>query len=176
MNSNDQAATKGRQTKTNVSLPTTSPPNKPPPSNSMPRETLAELVLSALAQETGCHVSELNDSMGLADLGIDLIMAVQVVEAIRDKLDVELEPSILRECITIVDLKRALESVAGYSPVTKQSSVEADVSHFAEHGTGEIDTPPVLIISSKSGRSGSAIFDIILDVIATETGTEISEM
>ena len=66
-----------------------------------------DLILAGIAQSTGDDPSEFADDTALADLGVDSIMAIKVVDTMKNAMGVELPLSFVFEYPTIGDLRRA---------------------------------------------------------------------
>ncbi len=65
-----------------------------------------KVILDSLATATGSDPSEFTDDTELADIGVDSIMAIEVVAAVRE-MGVDLPATFVFEYLTIGDLRRA---------------------------------------------------------------------
>ncbi len=96
-----------------------------------------DLIMASISQSTGEDPSEFADDTALADLGIDSIMAINVIGTMKNKMGVDLPASFLFDYPTIGDLRRAFGAAPALQEVSKPS---LDSSSFSM----EILTPPSL--------------------------------
>ena len=72
----------------------------------VPNTGAFQIILDSLITATGSDPSEFTDNAELADIGVDSIMAIEVVAAVREK-SVDLPASFVFDYLTIGDLRRA---------------------------------------------------------------------
>ncbi|CAG8058756.1 unnamed protein product [Penicillium salamii] len=75
-----------------------SPPEKQRPSQ------LSECMY-LIAQETGLHISQLADCSNIADLGIDSLMSLALVNKFQQELQLQINKTVFIECATIGEFK-----------------------------------------------------------------------
>ncbi|KAK8099816.1 conidial yellow pigment biosynthesis polyketide synthase [Apiospora kogelbergensis] len=90
-----------------------------PATTSRPQEVnLLPVILQSIAEETGLSgTHELTDDVGLADLGVDSIMAVEICARIKEKTGHQLSPLAILECPTIGQLSRKFGCPQQQEPV-----------------------------------------------------------
>ena len=77
--------------------------------------------LDIVASETGCEVSELVDSIKLADLGVDSLMSLSISGRFREELELEIPSSLFNNFSTLSDLKGYLTT----SSMSRQENVRS---------------------------------------------------
>ena len=65
------------------------------------------LIVESISKSTGSDPSEFTDDVKVADFGVDSIMAIEIVAAVKTATGLELPPSFLFDYPTIGDLRRA---------------------------------------------------------------------
>ncbi|GJC89464.1 non-reducing polyketide synthase curS2 [Colletotrichum liriopes] len=137
--------------------------------------SLVDTLLSTIAQETGCEMSDLTTSTKLADLGVDSIMAIQIAENLQAKLGLEVGASLFHEHPSIGELQTALVLIAGLTPgrveIQKQDTL---LPTHSNRISGALS--PALSVNSSPVGGHSGLFEVLLSNIATETGAETSDI
>ena len=80
-----------------------------------------QVILDNIATATGSDPSEFTDDTEITDIGVDSIMAIEVVTAVRE-MGVELPAAFVFEYPTIGDLRRAFSGGGQEDPDTKDTS------------------------------------------------------
>lgn len=93
-----------------------------PATTSRPQDAnLLPVILQSIAEETGLSgTHELTDDVGLADLGVDSIMAVEICARIKEKTGHQLSPLAILECPTIGQLARKFGGPQQQEPVPER--------------------------------------------------------
>ena len=92
----------------------------------IPAAGVFDLILGSIAKSTGSNPSEFVDDTVVADLGVDSIMAIEIVAAVKAASDLDLPAAFIFEYPTVADLRRAF----GGAP-TPQKTPEAKPSSTA---------------------------------------------
>ncbi|EFQ36633.1 beta-ketoacyl synthase domain-containing protein [Colletotrichum graminicola M1.001] len=143
------------------------------------RPPIADALLAAIAEETGCEVSDLTSSTRLQDLGVDSIMAVQIAESLRSKLGIEIGASVFHEHSSVGELLRALagvgsEAVDSEKPHQPSATTRANAlagGSDALSNDADVGTSP-----SAGGGGRFGLLGVLLSTIAAETGAEVSDI
>ncbi|KAL6232447.1 hypothetical protein BDW75DRAFT_247181 [Aspergillus navahoensis] len=97
-----------------------------------PDEGLIDAILDSISKATGSEASEFTDETMVADLGVDSIMAIEVVATVKAESGLDLPATFVIEYPTIGDLRRAFgtrKSKAPESPPSQTpSSSEASIA------------------------------------------------
>ena len=83
---------------------------------------VATIFISAVASETGIDAGEIESSTLFTDLGVDSLMSIAVLSAVKDQTGRMLPASFFNDHPTVADVKKALQSsseVPVFSPTTK---------------------------------------------------------
>ncbi|KAI9036832.1 type I polyketide synthase [Aspergillus affinis] len=118
-------------------------------------------VISLICEETGVAVDELTNETDLADIGLDSLMAILIVDRLRQELQVEI-PSSAFLCPQLGDLRQFFEerfqdAMDAYS--TAPSSVKS---------TSPISTP--------TSEDGPSFANTLRTIIASELGLPLHEI
>lgn len=76
-------------------------------------EKKVEQMLSVVAYESGCDTSEMTDDTSYTDLGIDSVMAINILAKLASQADIQLPAAFFLENKTIGDSKQALRELLG---------------------------------------------------------------
>jgi iterative type I PKS product template protein len=76
----------------------------PQPAAAVPETNVLDIILESIVKATGTDRSEFTPDTIIADLGVDSIMAIEVVSAVRNKTGLDLPASFVFEYPTIRDL------------------------------------------------------------------------
>ncbi|KAK7931568.1 hypothetical protein PG985_002280 [Apiospora marii] len=130
---------------------------------------LLDAILDSISAATGSDPSEFTDDAMLANLGVDSIMAIEIISAVKAESGMDLPAAFVFEYPTIGDLRREF----GQQPRAGESQGTAPVS-LSEAGDS---TPPVLVSapdstpSSSSSPSSLASSGVRVDIIDTPSPT-----
>ena len=61
--------------------------------------------MDLIAQETGLHISQLEESSNIADLGIDSLMSLALVNRFQKELQLQMNKTVFIECLTLGEFK-----------------------------------------------------------------------
>jgi iterative type I PKS product template protein len=110
-------------------------------------------MLAIIASESGCGADELSDESSYADLGVDSVMAINILAQLGKELDLHLPAAFFLENETIGDSKKSLLAHRGSAmeenPATAQEEPPANTH----------SKPPSSVSSSEPSRSGAASTD-----------------
>ncbi|GKT89057.1 polyketide synthase [Colletotrichum tofieldiae] len=136
--------------------------------------SLVDTLLSTIAQETGCEMSDLTTSTKLAGLGVDSIMAIQIAENLQAKLGLEVGASLFHEHPSIGELQTALVLRTALTPGRVEIQKQDTLLPTQSNGiSGALSSALSVNSSPVGGHSG--LFEVLLSNIATETGAETSD-
>lgn len=75
------------------------------------KQGIFEALVAAIIETTGSELSELQDDTELAEIGVDSIMAIEIVADVKDSTDEDLPPSFVLEYPTIGHLRRTFGEI-----------------------------------------------------------------
>ncbi|OQD80281.1 hypothetical protein PENANT_c037G05923 [Penicillium antarcticum] len=97
-----------------------------------------QALIAAIIKTTGGELSELHDDTELAEIGVDSIMAIEIVADVKDSTDEDLLPSFVLEYPTIGHLRRTFgESVSSKSSDSSESKEASDTPDSSASVTSE---------------------------------------
>ena len=102
-----------------------------------------DLILDSISKSTASDPSELADDTVIAELGVDSIMAIEIVATVRAESDVDLTASFLFDYPTIADLRRAFGGgpTSQNAPETKTSSILTSNAASTPESSGPVSIP-----------------------------------
>jgi thioesterase domain-containing protein/acyl carrier protein len=74
---------------------------------------LEEVLLAAVAAETGVELDEMDNSMKFADIGVDSMMSIAIISSIKKKTGIDLGASFFTQHPTVAHIREALWEDAG---------------------------------------------------------------
>jgi iterative type I PKS product template protein len=125
------------------------------------------IIIRSLAKATGSDLSEFTDDTLISDVGVDSIMSIEVVAAVKE-LGVDLPATFLFNYPTIGDLRRAFSRQA--------ASVRDD--YYNEQPLGKDNTESLdsrefdVIMSSLAKATGSGLSEFTDDTLITDVGVD----
>ncbi|PLB55929.1 ketoacyl-synt-domain-containing protein [Aspergillus steynii IBT 23096] len=119
-------------------------------------------VVSIISEETGVAIAELTDQTDLADIGLDSLMSIMIVDRLRQELQVEL-PSSAFLCPQLGDLRQVFD---------ERYQMPAG-AYFTPPSSVETSTPAV---STPSSEDGGSFAEILRNIIASELGLAVYEV
>lgn len=124
----------------------------------VPAAGVFDLILDSISKSTGSDPSEFADDTVVADLGVDSIMAIEIVATVKAEADLDLPAAFIFDYPTIADLRRAFggEPTSQKAPEAKTSSIPSSAA------ASTLESPefgPVLVPESESSL-GSSMIDI----------------
>lgn len=113
-------------------------------------------ILNSISKSTGSDSSDITDDTVVADLGVDSIMAIEIVATVKAESDLDLPASFIFDYPTIGDLRRAFgrELTSQKAPEPKISSTPSST------GTSTPESPepdPILRPESASSMGSSMV-------------------
>ena len=132
------------------------------------QDMLVPQVLQCVCTELGIDLSEMTDETDFADLGVDSISSISIVEMLRKETGVEFPSSILATHPTVRDLKSYCR--------TRSPAEESDSSSESEcpYASDSELSPASTTISTPAEPEDPA--NILKAIIVTETGVESNEI
>ncbi|KAK0703919.1 hypothetical protein B0T26DRAFT_681541 [Lasiosphaeria miniovina] len=110
--------------------------------------SLMDAILAAIAKETGATPAEIDQDTPFTGLGIDSLMSVAVIGAVKDQTGEELPTSLFSDCETLAEVRAALGEGEGEQQQQDDGpGPEADVNGTTDHTTpppAALPTPPRL--------------------------------
>lgn len=115
-----------------------------------------DLILDSISKSTGSDPSEFVDDTVVADLGVDSIMAIEIVATVKAESGLDLPASFIFDYPTIAHLRRAFggEATSQKALETKNSSIPSSAT------TPTLESPepgPVLALESASSLGSSMV-------------------
>ncbi|ROV92577.1 hypothetical protein VMCG_08955 [Cytospora schulzeri] len=114
-----------------------------------------QIIVDSLATATGSDPSEFTDDTLIADIGVDSIMAIEVVAAVKE-LGVELPAAFVFDYPTVGDLRRAYGGQEGDVPENDISPTPSSDGEDGDSPTPEEDFAPISVPESVSSFSSQA--------------------
>ena len=134
--------------------------------------------LHIVAREVGVDIEELEDAIQLIDLGVDSLMTLTLSGHFREELELDIESTVLTDCLTVGDLKVLLGS--GDTDASSQhSSDESDSGENTGLTTPDGETPavkPYLITGNSFSADEQDIISIIRSTIADQMDLDLEEI
>lgn len=117
-----------------------------------------EQMLSVIANESGCDRSEMMDDTKYTDLGIDSVMAINILAKLASQADIQLPAAFFLENETIGDSKQALRDLLGIEmePFTSGTSEEQQTLPSAAPSSETTISPVTSSVSSTLRQSSIA--------------------
>ena len=135
--------------------------------------------LDIVASEIGCEVSELVDSVNLADLGVDSLMSLSISGRFREELELDIPSSQFNDLSTIGDLKSCL------TPASRSRQENIRSSGMSSASSVIVMTPRSISRSTDTTRTeqpeqwdcvNSELISSIRSTIALEIGIDPEEI
>lgn len=123
---------------------------------------VADVLFSAIAAETGTNPSEIEHATLFTDLGVDSLMSIAVLSAVREQTGMMLPASFLNNHPTVVDVRRALQNppeppqFPSTVKVGRQPSKYSSRSVFLQ-GRLTSGLPTLFLIADGAGSAASYI-------------------
>jgi naphtho-gamma-pyrone polyketide synthase len=122
----------------------------------IPLENITNQVVSVLADEIGCDISELTDSTLFTDLGVDSLLSLAILGKLREEVDLEVDSTLFLEHTSVGSLKRYLNDLF---PAPKSLPPEASISTpFSSHRSST--STSTINSTSNSDGTGSAMSSV----------------
>lgn len=114
------------------------------------------LILDSIAKSTGSDPSEFMDDTVVADLGVDSIMAIEIIATMRAESGLDLPAAFIFEYPTVADLRRAFggEPTSSKALETKISSMTSSAVVSAPESA---QSSPLLAPESESSLGSSMV-------------------
>lgn len=113
-----------------------------------------QVIMDCLAAATGSDISEFTDDTLVADIGVDSIMAIEVVAATKD-LGVELPANFIFDYPTIGDIRLAFGGQVNKSPEDVKEAIYSSEDEDSYSPTPNSDFVPISVLESVSNTQSS---------------------
>lgn len=132
----------------------------------VPAAGVFDLILDSISKSTGNDRSEFADDTMIAELGVDSIMAIEIVATAKAESGVELPAAFVLEYPTVGDLRRAFggEPTSRKAPEAKPSSIPSS----AGASTPESPDPDPALVPESVSSLGSSVVVIEEDIATPE--------
>ncbi|KAI9711403.1 MAG: polyketide synthase pks13 [Chrysothrix sp. TS-e1954] len=137
---------------------------KKPSSSPSKGGSVLDTLLGSIATETGTDVVELTDDAVLSELGVDSIMAMQVVATVKKTTGFDVPSAFLFQYPTIGSIRKEFADTKEHGANDPKSDVQEEVEEVMSSASQE---PP---------ESRSNVLVSLLQSISDETGTEKSDL
>ena len=138
----------------------------------VPATGVFNLILNSISKSTGSDPSEFADDTVVAELGVDSIMAIEIVATVKAESDLDLPASFIFDYPTIGDLRRAFGggSTSQKAPEAQPDSIPSSAAASAPESP---ELGPIIAPESRSSLGSSMVH--IEAGIATPEEEEISK-
>ncbi|KAJ5563591.1 hypothetical protein N7535_008755 [Penicillium sp. DV-2018c] len=123
-----------------------------------------EVFLSAVAEETGCELSDLQPDTQFADLGVDSLLCISILEAFQNMTGKGLPSSLFSDYPTVDSIRQMFKGSAPQPTLCQEMTTTElqpwpEYSHFGRLIQGKPDSklPPLFLVAPGSGYPGSYI-------------------
>ncbi|KAG8156824.1 hypothetical protein KVR01_013237 [Diaporthe batatas] len=123
-----------------------------------PGNQVLETILDSILKATGGDASDLTPDTMVADLGVDSIMAIEIVSAVRDKTGVDIPVQFAFQYPTVGDLRREFGDAPAASQDTKPLS-RRNSSSSEESASKRVSTGPATPAESLSSEESGVLVD-----------------
>ena len=136
---------------------------------------IAQNLLAAVASETGYSIDDMQPSDSFADMGVDSLMSIAIVSAIKRTCGVELPATFFQEHPTVADVMGEFKETAadGVSEV-EPAMADGGESEFEPTVADGVDE--IKIAEEAPNEDYSQIAQNLLAAVASETGYSIDDM
>ena len=132
-----------------------------------------DLVLDRIAKSTGSDASEFADDVALAELGVDSIMAIEIVATVKAESDLDLSASFIFDYPTIADLRRAF---GGEPKLSKSPGAEPNsIPSIAAASTPESAGSGLVSVPESASSLGSSMVHVEAGIATPENGEDIKQ-
>lgn len=114
-----------------------------------------DLILESISKSTGSDRSEFTDGTEIAELGVDSIMAIEIVSSVKAESDLDLAASFVFDYPTIGDLRRAFGGIQE-SHESSEASEAKPTSTLSSAGVSTPDSP-ILVPEGSSSMDSSVV-------------------
>lgn len=77
----------------------------------MTKTEIEQLMIKLIADETGLNSNEINKQSSFADLGIDSIRAIHLLDLLEKKIQITIDPYWFWEYPTVIEMSSFLEKI-----------------------------------------------------------------
>jgi iterative type I PKS product template protein len=140
-------------------------------------------ILETIAGEVGLGINEFTDSANFGDLGVDSLLTISIMSALRAQTGQDLPISIFTTYPTVAELRAYFKDTFGYGAEAAQEPEEEETASSSEEYTSDVDAPfsrdngsMRSSVSSISAPDSVDVADIFISAVASETGVDASEM
>ena len=138
----------------------------------VPRQLEFSKVLDTIAGEVNLGFDEFVDNASFAELGVDSLLSISIMSALKQKLGLDLPASIFAMYPSVAELRHYYDEEFG-----ECSTPELDVEDDSEDDSyTRKNTPDSRKSSGISDSNDVDVADIFISAVASETGVELAEM
>lgn len=135
---------------------------------------IAQNLLAAVASETGYSIDDMQPSDSFADMGVDSLMSIAIVSAIKRTSGVELPAAFFQEHPTVADVMGEFNHTAADGVSEVEPTMEDGVSEFEPTAADGVNG--IKIAEEAPSEDCSQIAQSLLAAVASETGYSIDDM
>ena len=126
---------------------------------------VADIFISSVAAETGVDLAEMEPSTRFSDLGVESLMSIAVLSAVKDRTGKILPASFFNDYPTVADVREELRSASQPSPLTPPVAAKARKARELKYtsrsvfiqGRVDSDLIPLFLIADGAGSAASYI-------------------
>ncbi|KAF2742534.1 polyketide synthase [Sporormia fimetaria CBS 119925] len=143
-------------------------------------------VMEVISEESELPLSELQDDCEFSNLGIDSLLSLQILGALREHLDLDLPANIFLDCETVGELKSYLDDMGGegdddiFSTATASPLILTDDD---ESDATSVSSAPSVVSSKVSKKPdkaapapGNGLLQLFRETIAEQMGIALEEV
>ena len=129
--------------------------------------SVLDALLNSIATETGTDMAELTDDGVLSELGVDSIMAMQIVATVKKTTGFDVPTEFVFQCHTIGEIRKELAA-------TQSSGSEAPETKIQDNVVQAASAAPLTGLPPSSTSSG--VFNCLIRSISAETETGMNDL
>ncbi|MCJ1479554.1 hypothetical protein MMC13_008240 [Lambiella insularis] len=126
---------------------------------------VADIFISSVAAETGVDLAEMEPSTRFSDLGVESLMSIAVLSAVKDRTGKILPASFFNDYPTVADIREELRSASQPSALTQPVIAQARKARKLKYtsrsvfiqGRVDSDLIPLFLIADGAGSAASYI-------------------
>lgn len=127
--------------------------------------SVADMFISSVAAETGVDPAEMEPSTRFSDLGVESLMSIAVLSAVKDRTGKVLPASFFNDYPTVADARKELRStseLAAITPAMMPTPLKANTPKYTSRavllqGRPDSDLIPLILIADGAGSAASYI-------------------
>lgn len=135
-----------------------------------------DAILSIVAEEVGCELSEITDETSFEELGVDSLLTISITSQVRTQANQTLPASIFVEFPTVGRLRAQFQPKASSLIRTAKDNSEKRNGSGSNISLSKGFPTPPSISKSFTEPQADELADIVISALATETGLSMSEI